>query len=525
MDKFILASKPLNSTSTDNNPTGKARAKSYKYNPYPIPKSKEKSFETWKENKRIQRQMRILLRIMAPLCAKKNNDDLATSKNILTTLKDKSNPITHSLKGIQKDHVDSCVTGHQLSDGRIPTVVIKSRTKKLREQRIEKGRNECGILAGTRIYIGGYLAGTTDLEMKRLVILEGGEIQKTAASATHIITSQGLSASKTQKYLNGNHNTHIVTPEWVTDSISSRKRKKEWDYAVFRNTFAYGHGLHHDLTRDVSTDQSLNTEVSLVAPDGSITANFLAFGATTKNLWVRDKFGNWRGFDNISDYTQQTFGRQFFGPVVGRYANRIKNATFSIPPSANPPANGPNVYHVPANEHNGLNSLHGGPDGYDLRLWNVTAQSKNSVTFSLLDPNGTEGFPGNQITHVSYTLENNSKWKIAMHATVDHLSPILLRNLDAYNGAENLDKHFAQFKSSRYIQTDGILIPTGTFGAVKGTPLDFNEAKSIGQAINATVGLNLCGTGCVGFDNCWLYDDPQDKKPNFSVWSTVSGIK
>lgn len=236
------------------------------------------------------------------------------------------------------------------------------------------------------------------------------------------------------------------------------------------------------------------------------------------------------GFDNVSEYTQQTFGRQFFGPIVGRYANRIKNATFSIPPSDNPPPNGPNVYHVPANEHNGLNSLHGGPDGFDLRLWNLTTRSKNSVTFSLFDPNGMEGFPGNQLTHVTYTLENNSKWKIAIQASVDHLSPILLSshvywNLDAYQGADNLDKHFMQFKSSRYIQTDGILIPNGTFGAIKGTPLDFNEAKSVGKAVNATVGLDLCGTGCVGFDNCWLYQDPQNQNPNFSIWSTVSGIK
>lgn len=72
--------------------------------------------------------------------------------------------------------MDSCVTGHQRSDGRIPRVVIKSRIKKLQEQRSERGRKENGILAGTKIYIGGYLTGTTDLEMKRQVILEGGEI-------------------------------------------------------------------------------------------------------------------------------------------------------------------------------------------------------------------------------------------------------------------------------------------------------------------------------------------------------------
>ncbi|KIJ56718.1 hypothetical protein M422DRAFT_238328 [Sphaerobolus stellatus SS14] len=277
-----------------------------------------------------------------------------------------------------------------------------------------------------------------------------------------------------------------------------------------------------------------NTEVSIVAPDNSIAANFLAFGATVKNLWVPGKDGKWRdlvlGFDTVSEYTNQTFGRQFFGPIVGRYANRIKNATFSIPPSANPPPSGPGVFHVPANEHNGLNSLHGGSFGYDLRVWNVTAQTKNSVSFSLLDPNGTEGFPGNQRTEVTYTLEPNGKWKIFMHATVDQLSPILLSshvywNFDGYQKAATLDNHFTQFQASRYIATDGILIPNGKIAPTKGTPLDFSKAKSLGAAINQTDGLNLCGTGCIGFDNCWLYDKPQNKEPIFSVWSTTSGIK
>jgi len=284
----------------------------------------------------------------------------------------------------------------------------------------------------------------------------------------------------------------------------------------------------------VALETTSRTEVSIVAPDNSIVANFLAFGGTVKNLWVPGKDGVWRdlvlGFDNISEYTEQKFGRQFFGPVVGRYANRIKNATFSIPISANPPANGSNVFHVPANEHNGLNSLHGGSDGFDLRVWNVTAQTQHSVTFSLLDPNGMEGFPGNQLTHVTYTLEPKAKWKISMQATVDKLSPILLSshvfwNLDGYKDAATLDKHFAQFAASRYIQTDGILIPNGTIASTKGTPLDFSNATSLGAAINKTVGLDLCGTGCVGFDNCWLYDKPQDKTPIFSVWSTTSGIK
>jgi hypothetical protein len=69
------------------------------------------------------------------------------------------------------------------------------------------------------------------------------------------------------------------------------------------------------------------------------------------------------------------------------------------------------------------------------------------------------------------------------------------RNFDGYNGSSNLDNHFAQFNASRYIQTDGILIPNGTIANTLGTPLDFSTAKSLGAAINETAGMDLCGTG------------------------------
>jgi len=68
------------------------------------------------------------------------------------------------------------------------------------------------------------------------------------------------------------------------------------------------------------------------------------------------------------------------------------------------------------------------------------------------------------------------------------------RNLDGYKRAATLDNHFAQFAASRWIATDGILIPNGTIASTKGTPLDFSKATSLGAAINRTVGLNLCGT-------------------------------
>jgi len=285
----------------------------------------------------------------------------------------------------------------------------------------------------------------------------------------------------------------------------------------------------------VSTPRAVDplASVKLTAPDGSAIANFIPFGATTTNFWVKDKHGKFRdillGFDNHTLYQSQADGHPYFGPIVGRYANRIRNGTFTIPISKD--ASGPGKkFQILENEHNGTDTLHGGLVGYDARPWTLVKQTSNSVTFSLVDPDGDQGFPGTVKTTVEYTLEAKSTWKISIHATASELTPIMLSghhywNLEAYQETQDLVGHIAQFDASHFIATDGNLIPTGQLTPVQGTPMDFRKAKSIGGSINATAEAQFCGTGCVGFDNAWVYDNNDCKKPVFSIWSVNSGIK
>ncbi|KAJ7507963.1 hypothetical protein B0H11DRAFT_1969509 [Mycena galericulata] len=165
----------------------------------------------------------------------------AVTKFLLSTLKTESNPITHSDSADKAIHVFSTATGHQVSEGRTNRrLYLEDRAKKIGVQNSEVAPPEQPqVLVNVRCYINGFLANTTDLEMKRLIISAGGRVLPTASSATHVLTSQHLSGSKTDHILKSKSRSrvpHVVRPEWVTDSIAAGKRRPEREYSVIKNS-------------------------------------------------------------------------------------------------------------------------------------------------------------------------------------------------------------------------------------------------------------------------------------------------
>lgn len=138
------------------------------------------------------------------------------------------------------------------------------------------------------------------------------------------------------------------------------------------------------------------------------------------------------GFDNKTNYGTDPIHPNF-GPTVGRYANRIKNGTFSIDGKQ---------YQIPKNE-NGFDSLHGGDIGYDRRSWSLSNLNDSSVSFTLNDPAGFQGFPGEVNTTVTHSLANDATWNLKMNALASEKTPILLSshvywNLEAYNETQSM---------------------------------------------------------------------------------------
>ncbi|KAI6105825.1 hypothetical protein F5141DRAFT_1126289 [Pisolithus sp. B1] len=185
---------------------------------------------------KVEEDKQRLARISAPLYSGgKKPSNLEVTRHLLRTLSDESNPITHSNIRERSDTVVSATTGHQRGERRGhcgARQYFDDRNKKLAAQCKEEPTT--GVLRGVRVYISGYLSGTTDIEMKRIVALAGGSISLTPSGATHVLTSHQLSGSKTHKLLISKcrDSVHVVKPEWVVDSVNTGKRLHESRYAV-----------------------------------------------------------------------------------------------------------------------------------------------------------------------------------------------------------------------------------------------------------------------------------------------------
>ena len=228
---------------------------------------------------------------------------------------------------------------------------------------------------------------------------------------------------------------------------------------------------------------------------GRVTAKITNYGAALVRLFVPDKEGQLAdvvlGFDNARDYYP---GGAFLGATVGRNANRVRNARFDM--------NGKTVTLTP-NER--TNNLHSGPDSFNLRLWTVEKHSENSITFLMDSPDGDQGFPGNAVIRVTYTLEAPATLRITYDGICDQDTVFNMTNHSYFNlaGHEKTGAAMEQvltLSGNIFTPDDAENLPTGELRNVEGTPMDFRSPKPIGKDIGADYEpLHLQG----GYDHNW----------------------
>ena len=220
------------------------------------------------------------------------------------------------------------------------------------------------------------------------------------------------------------------------------------------------------------------------------------------------------GFDQPEDYLPENHLSDF-GALIGRYANRLAGGRIEVDGR---------TYQLPQN--NGPNCLHGGPRGWQYSLFKVAEDSSNSLTLTLVSPDGDNGFPGTVNAQVTYTLANGAL-RIDYRAETDRPTVINLTNhsyfnLDGCNKPETIHSHLLRIDAYLYTPTDSTAIPLESHEPVDGSPFDFRTTKPIGRDIAVDHPQLKIGRG---YDHNFVLNHPGLEQPAAVLESPMSGIR
>ncbi|EDS08735.1 aldose 1-epimerase [[Clostridium] scindens ATCC 35704] len=238
------------------------------------------------------------------------------------------------------------------------------------------------------------------------------------------------------------------------------------------------------------------------------------YGATLVQVRVPDKEGRLLdvvlGYDDVQGYEA---GNAFFGATIGRVANRIGNGEFRL---------GGRTYELTRND--GQNTLHGGRDFYNKRIWKTGETQEDHVEFLMDSPSGDQGFPGNVKISVTYTLTKDNEVKIHYRAVPDadtlmNLTNHSYFNLSGHASGTVLDQEVMLYADA-YARADSQSIPTGEIVPVSGTPMDFRQLKPVGAEIEEAYEALEFGKG---YDHNWVLNGNGYRKAAF-MRSKESGI-
>jgi len=263
-----------------------------------------------------------------------------------------------------------------------------------------------------------------------------------------------------------------------------------------------------------------------------VEVHAMNYGGIILSIRVPDRKGQFAdivlGHETMEGYVPNP---PYIGAIVGRYANRIANGTFTLDGK---------TYTLPKND--GPNTLHGGTTRtFDKVVWDgEPLEGKTGVAFSYLSKDGEEGFPGNLKVKVTYTLTDGNALIIDYEATTDKATPINVSQHSYFNlkgeGNGDILDHEIMINADRFTPVDKNLIPTGELRPVKGTPLDFTKSTRIGARIDDNYEQLVLGHG---YDHNFVLNDKPDQNGLklaarvhesasgrvLEVWTTQPGIQ
>lgn len=251
------------------------------------------------------------------------------------------------------------------------------------------------------------------------------------------------------------------------------------------------------------TDKANNTIYSIVLNNGTVTVELTNIGCAITAIRTPDRNNKMKnivaGFKGPELYK---VNRDYFGCVVGRYANRISNGAFTLEGKR---------YQLGIN--NPPNHLHGGWQGLSHKIWKlettIEKEDECGVMFAYDSPDGEEGYPGNLQVKVQYVLDNHKRLTISYRAVTDKSTPVNLTNHSYFNltGFEQstILQHELQVYGDQYLEKNGNNVPSGKILTVCGTALDFTKPASIGRGIYSFVVDR-------GYDHCFVLNKQDGKR-------------
>jgi aldose 1-epimerase len=244
-------------------------------------------------------------------------------------------------------------------------------------------------------------------------------------------------------------------------------------------------------------------EIYTLRNDKGCEARIMTYGGIVVSLKVPDKNGNFGdvvlGYDKLDDYVKNS---PFFGALVGRYGNRIAKGKFTLAGKE---------YTLALN--NAPNNLHGGPIGFDKRVWKATTLLTADgpvLKLNYLSQDGDQGFPGNLNVTATYTLTADNGLLLNYTATTDKATLCNLTQHSYFNlaGKGDVLNYLVYINADKFTPVDKTLIPTGELKPVEGTPFDFRKPTAIGARINAADEQIKFGNG---YDHNWVINKPPGK--------------
>lgn len=224
--------------------------------------------------------------------------------------------------------------------------------------------------------------------------------------------------------------------------------------------------------------------------ESGIKAIISSYGCILMKLLVKDKKDKWRdvvlGFDTIEEYLAGDYlkGYPYFGAVMGRYANRIKGASFLL--------DGSKV--ALADNKNG-NTLHGGFEGFDKKVWDVIEvkdETNPSISFQYISPDGEEGFPGKLTTKFTVTI-TAAALQYKIEAITDAATAVNLSYHPYFNLDENsstVNEQNIKIHAKYWLEQDDDYCVTRKLIATENTPYDFSSWQPVSQVWNKVDGYD-----------------------------------